>query len=171
MNLDIQSLHSADVSMIPVSEAVTLDQYDTPKGEHFEISNFILPVEFETNPLEIILKCLFEIKKLSGNWDGVGGMRISDQVIKNTILFLIQIPKRLLKNLDEDSITPTPHGTIVIDWYSRDEKSNVSVEMGQLNIGFFLKKNGEFIDYSEGLKFNDYDVPEQIVKAFKSVFS
>lgn len=67
--------------------------------------------------------------------DGFIGDQLTDEVISKADEFLNLIPTYYRKILEINNITVTPHGTIVIDWYTR--KNFVSVEVGKNDIGFF----------------------------------
>lgn len=166
---DIPSPAASKVnSLSRVIEFVTMDKYDSRQEE---IYTYLLPVDFEVNTLENLESFILRLADLKKNWDGRGALSITPKVISNTFQFIKRIPTYYTNFLTEDSFTPTPYGTLVIDWYSEDEQSNLSIEIGETEIGFFVKKNDEYLLLSEGLKFNEYDIPNQIVEAFKQFAS
>ncbi len=167
--VDIPNLYSSGSHALPpVMENLVQDQYDSKKEE---LLLDLSPISFEINPIRIVLDYLMPLFELGENWDGAGALKPSRKAFINTFRFLIQVPKYYVELLDQDSFTPTPYGTVVIDWFNEKENSNLSIEIGASKIGFFVEKSGEFTSFSEGLKFNDYDVPNEIVAAFKETFS
>ena len=110
--------------------------------------------------------------KLTENWDGHGASALNPQTLANARKFIIEsiaTEDILLENLELDNITPTSYGTIVFDW--EIDKNIVSVEIGDTKIGFFT----DFVDdgdniISEGDFFNGRKLPENLKKAFRTLF-
>ncbi|NDP20721.1 MAG: hypothetical protein GZ091_06545 [Paludibacter sp.] len=78
---------------------------------------------------------LAKIYCLRNNWDGKNACEVDLLVYSNTNDFLSKIDSKILDFLNEQSILPTPYGTITLDF----EKNNnlVSIEIGETQIGFF----------------------------------
>ena len=103
--------------------------------------------------LNILENRLNLIKNLEENWDGYGASIISPEVIENTITFLNTLGER--SDIEEDDITPTPYGSIVVDL------PKVSIEIGKKKIGWFslnddlndsMGEDTDFINLPEKLK-------------------
>ncbi|MCB0629215.1 MAG: hypothetical protein R2824_04820 [Saprospiraceae bacterium] len=151
-------------SISKIIDHVSIDQYVMKRGEVYQ---YELMVDYEVNIEERLGDLIEKLKSLDDNWDGRGAVALSPYVVANTVHFIEQIPKRYKDLLEDDSLTPTPYGTIVIDWYSSNNEDNFSVEIGDEEVGFFLKKNDEYIALSEGLKLDEYAIPNQVLEAFK----
>lgn len=105
-----------------------------------------------------------EISVFHENWDGQGAASISETVCKNTYKFLDQILKfRFDTMLSPESITPTPYGTIVLDF--EEEESVISVEIGRTELGYFTEYNRDDLQdiLSDGIETDFRTLPEELV--------
>ncbi len=68
------------------------------------------------------------------NWAGEGTEAVSDIVINNVLNFLIQIGEEYLGHLSQNSVVPTPYGTVNLDW--QNSYGSVSVEIGKSRMAF-----------------------------------
>lgn len=100
-----------------------------------------------------IEKELIGIISLKDNWDGYNGVSPNKNVIHNTRMFLSIVPTRALETLYYDGITPTPHGTIVLDF--ENHRGLVSIEIGDTEIGFFTRFKSGVDSSSDGVDFKD----------------
>jgi hypothetical protein len=76
------------------------------------------------------------IRCLSDNWDGYGAIIPKYKVFQNTYQFLNLLSNDISLSLQPDHISPTPYGTLQLDW--RKGSSLLSVEIGVSKIGFFF---------------------------------
>ena len=83
-------------------------------------------------------------------WDGHDTNPIDVLTRINAIDFLKKIRDRILL-IDSDYIYPTGDGTIVID-FQNDLDDIVSVEVGEMSIGFFTQTEGHISHVGEGLE-------------------
>jgi hypothetical protein len=73
---------------------------------------------------------------LGNNWDGYGGVPISEQAIKHArTLLCTQLYTQAHLALPE--ITPTPNGTLVIEWQGRHGEA--AVEIGNTRVSGVIK--------------------------------
>jgi hypothetical protein len=77
---------------------------------------------------------LNDFAKLPDNWAGEGSTAVSAIVISNARAFLHSIGDDYTLKLDEEGLTPTPHGTINLDWAT--ENGSLSVEIGRTRMAF-----------------------------------
>ena len=89
-------------------------------------------------------------KKYKAGWDGEGSIEIDVLTRVSAIKFLKEIKDRILL-ISEDYIYPTGDGTIVID-FQNELDDLVSVEIGELSIGFFTQTEGQISQIGEGLE-------------------
>ena len=73
---------------------------------------------------------------LDNNWDGYGGSRISEQAIRHArALLYTQLYSHAQLALPE--ITPTPNGTLVIEW--QGQQGEAAVEIGNTRVSGVIK--------------------------------
>jgi len=74
---------------------------------------------------------------LDNNWDGYGGSRISEQAIDHArTLLYTQLYTQAHLALPE--ITPTPNGTLVIEW--QGQHGEAAVEIGNTRVSGVIKR-------------------------------
>lgn len=112
---------------------------------------------------------LQDIANLKDNWDNNGASAPTEFASRGASEFLLFcFGNNYTNNLLVDNIAPTTYGTIVFDWYRGDNL--LSVEIGDSEIGFFSKINGEYGPESDGEQFTPpYIVPKNLVEAFSLV--
>ncbi len=82
------------------------------------------------------LKLLNTFSTLENNWDGYGGARISEQVVDHArTLLCTQLYTQ--SRLAPPEITPTPNGTLVIEWLGC--KGEAAVEIGNTRVSGVIK--------------------------------
>ncbi|CAD5270657.1 MULTISPECIES: hypothetical protein [unclassified Imperialibacter] len=113
----------------------------------------------------IIKSRIISFLSFSDNWDGYGAIKPLHKTIYNSILFATLLPDSLLENLDIDEISPTPYGTIVIDF--KGNGSLISVEIGEDEVGFFSEIFGKEGPKSTGEKINPHEISQDIITVFK----
>ena len=84
---------------------------------------------------------LKEIEALQNDWCEPGSIPPLPQTIKEVKDFLRTLSEEDLANLDEDCITPTPYGSITIE-FSKNLYF-INIEFGKTNAGFFAILPGE----------------------------
>jgi hypothetical protein len=88
--------------------------------------------------------------KHKSGWDGTDSVPIDVLTRLNAINFLKEIRDRILL-ISEEYIYPTGDGTIVID-FQNNLDDLVSVEFGEMSIGFFTQTEGHISHVGEGLE-------------------
>lgn len=88
--------------------------------------------------------------KHEAGWDGPDSVSVDVLTRINAINFLKEIKDRILL-ISEDYIYATGDGTIVID-FQNDLDDLVSVEVGEMSIGFFTQTEGHISHVGEGLE-------------------
>jgi hypothetical protein len=127
---------------------------------------YISPVESSIN-----IETSFKIKSfefLNENWDNYGAARPYEETVQNSLRFLKDLPKKYLQKINQDSISLTPYGTIVIDW--EDNTKNISVEIGINSLGFFANINKENLSSKE-IKIKHNEIPLELAEAFRKFYS
>jgi hypothetical protein len=125
-----------------------------------KLSCFTEPIHFQN-----ILNLEEEITSfaaLKENWDGYGAVAPHERVISNAVKFVNTLPENLFKSVDAET-TPTPYGTIVIDF--RVGKELVSIEVGKSQIGFFSKFNDGNDLLLNGVEFDNNKLPHSLILA------
>lgn len=101
-----------------------------------------------------------ELSQLEDNWDGYGASNLSETVIKNAYKFIDAARLIGYCPSSSDDVTPTPYGTIVLDYSSNT--GVVSVEIGESKIGFFTDFSDGKNHYSKGIPTSFRVVPLRI---------
>jgi hypothetical protein len=86
-----------------------------------------------------------ELSKLRANWDGYGGVPISEYTKYNSMAAL----RGILLSAPHPDITPNPNGTLSFEWET--QRGVAHLEVGQTRMSFYIKSLvGEpiFIDSS-----------------------
>lgn len=106
---------------------------------------------------------LAKIYCLENNWDGKNACALDLLVYSNTNEFLSKIDCKILDFLNEQSILPTPYGTMTLDF----EKNNnlVSIEIGENQIGFFTDFQTEENSSADNIDFPRNKIPEVLKQA------
>lgn len=102
------------------------------KQETEYTTKYTTPIEYNAYKQRIEeLRCLPE------NWDGYNASKIDIETYINSLSFIDCIDTSILNLLSETDITPTPYGTITMNF--RKNENVVSVEIGEKSIGFFTE--------------------------------
>ncbi len=156
-------------AMVPQVNNNSLEykKFDTNFSDLRFIGNsFTNPVEFDhTYSLKERINVFKNFKE---NWDGYNGVQPSSKVIYNSIKFIDCLSSPMLSKLNENYITPTPYGTIVIDF--KESNNVVSVEIGETKIGFFTELEDYDNTIIENKNFNENIFPKELIKAFKQLY-
>ena len=120
-----------------------------------------------TSPKTALKNRISELDNLSDNWDGYDAIAPFKDVVKNSFKFIDCILDEGYL-LNEDDITPTPYGSIVLDF--KTEAGIVSVEIGKSQIGFFTEFTNH-IDYSsDGIETNFKQIPDALKSALELLY-
>ena len=87
--------------------------------------------------LQQIKAKMHTIACLDENWDGYDVTVPSEQTIRNSFKFVESAFKEGFTQLDPEDVYPTPYGSIVVEFKTR-QTGLVTVEIGQEQIGFFI---------------------------------
>ncbi len=128
---------------------------------------FMEPIKFDVRNL--LQTRLYSFGSLERNWDGFGADTPDESTINNSGALLNMLPDTFIQNLDPDDIVLSPYGTIVIDWRRNDQL--LSIEIGTSKVGFFTEfENSKYLSL-EDTTFNTTKLPDEMVNAFKELFS
>lgn len=121
------------------------------------------------DPIHIDIKMdlkekLYSYLVLNHNWDNYGAIKPEEKVIQNCFCFLRKLPERYLSNFSKDDLSITPYGTIVLDW--EDKNKLLSIEIGNDSLGYFTELQGNEDLSSDAIKYNQDEIPTDVVKAF-----
>lgn len=122
------------------------------------------------NDLDVFLieNKLKSFANLIYNWDGYNAIPTNGKVVVNTMQFFKSIPKILQEKILIDHITPTPYGTITLEWTNNE--SFVSIEIGENKIGFFSELPNGTAPQLESKNFNPNLIPDELVAAFEELY-
>ena len=114
-----------------------------------------------------IYKRIAEINELRDNWDGYGAATISPRIIDTILQFLQVLPAKYAMKLDEDSLTPTPYGTLVVNW--EVDRDIISLEIGEESAAYFSEIKAYYI--SEDYIYNiGVEVPTSILNLLEKLY-
>lgn len=149
-----------------------------PLAISVSVSETILDIDEKTHYLTVPIKFdnlamseskLNSFKLLATNWDGYGASSIDEITIINSKKFLGALPEHVVDNVDLDDITPTPYGTIVIDWRNSLGEM-VSTEIGKNTFGFFSEFSDNESPKVDSVNFNENSIPRELFAAFHKLF-
>lgn len=142
-----------------------IDDYDSIESQLFS-PVFCSPIRLDSQ--REIVDIIASFASLKDNWDGNNAVALKDQVLINAKRFINSLPEIILKDIDTDNITPTPYGSLVLDW---DINGDVlSVEIGDRKIGFFTDfSDGNNLE-SNGTFFNQNSLPVELLNAFDKLY-
>lgn len=104
---------------------------------------------------------------LGFNWDGYHGVPPTRSVV-NAIQFYRFLPRILQERILTDHISPTPYGTITLEWANGD--FFISIEIGENKIGFFSELPDGTSPKLESKEFNENHIPNELVDAFEVLY-
>lgn len=97
---------------------------------------------------------------LENNWDGYGASCLDERVAKNAFKFIDAAHSCGYFPSNDDDVTLTPYGSIVIDYTS--DAGLVSVEIGLKKIGYFTDFENGKNHHSKGMLTSFRTVPQRI---------
>lgn len=143
----------------PIAIEYIIQDSSLKKPEYARTFDF-LKGHVATATVPSIKNKICELSQLEENWDGYGACNLSETVIKNAYKFVDAARSLGHCPLSAEDVTPTPYGTIVIDYSS--EAGLVSIEIGESKIGYFT----DFLDghnhSSKGIPTSFKIVPSRI---------
>jgi len=86
-----------------------------------------------------LVEIINEISQLEENWDGYGALKISQSVIRNTLLIIESI--RLFPQFLDPSITPLANGTISLEWETN--QGVAYLEIGSHRFSGYIKSDNQ----------------------------
>lgn len=128
----------------------------------------IISMPIKTNPVAVLENKIHSIKSLQNNWDGYGADVPDEKVILNSLSFLNKLPEAIQTEVKPDKILATPYGTIVFD-IERD-KSLISIEIGENNIGFFSEFSDDENFSVDKIVYNENHLPSELLAAFQKLY-
>ncbi len=131
-------------------------------------NNYTTPV-VECSVVDSMLLKVSEFESLPANWDGHDAMPISGKVVFNANMFLKKLPGYYSDKLNIEDITPTPYGTIVMDWYN-DAEELISIEIGKTKVGYFTEFHDSNNPFSEGIEFKSTSIPEELISLLRRLY-
>ncbi|MFN0034731.1 MAG: hypothetical protein ACKVUS_06685 [Saprospiraceae bacterium] len=133
------------------------------------ISKYALDHSSKMVKVRAITNRIEAIHRLQNNWDGYGAITPTHKVFQNTYLFLNLLPIDISLTLLPDNISPTPYGTLQLDW----QKNNalLSVEIGTSKIAFFSEFPDQSNPRSDGYLFNGTKIALDLVQAINRFFA
>jgi hypothetical protein len=147
-------------------EAVVKDSF-IAKQEELQVYTEPISSPLKKYTTDFLFSHLAELLSLEGNWSGPGSVGPSEEAVVRAAFFLqVLAPEKSQLYLKKDDISPTPYGTIVVDWRNFKKNILLSIEIGDSEIGYYLKENGKLVQFSEGASFG---VNSHVVKSIVSI--
>jgi len=115
----------------------------------------------------LLCKHLQSFLNLTDNWDGYGAVPPSEQAIDEVTRLLNNLPSQWALRLHSDGLTPTPYGTITLDWAVGADY--VNVEVGD-NQWAYTAEIGEELLSSPNTVFPNATLQQQIVQVLQALF-
>ncbi len=109
-----------------------------------------------------IQNAILDFEDLLDNWDGLGAYAPSGSTIHNALRFIELLPDKIVELIEQDDITCTSHGTVVIDIGNRDK--TLSVEIGDHSLGYFYESSDRILLKKENQIFNQYYLSDELGK-------
>ncbi|MCD8206804.1 MAG: hypothetical protein LUD72_02595 [Bacteroidales bacterium] len=109
---------------------------------------------------------LNDIKELGENWDSYGACPPLEGVVDNAVKLHSLIDLKYCRLRERVSLSPTPYGTVVMEYSSSDgQRDVVSIEVGQHSVGWFvegLNKETHHGNMSEGVETDFSAIPSSL---------
>ncbi len=158
----------ADLASIPPVEIIASahNREDLAMGEKM-FYFYMFPVKIDN--LYMLESRLNSFKLLSHNWDGYGATTVDNLAIVNSLKFLQALPEHLIETVNSDDITPTPYGTIVIEW-GNIKGELISTEVGNQSFGFYTEFKDSYSPKIDQVPFNENSLPVALFSAFKKLY-
>lgn len=94
-------------------------------------------------------RLLNDLARLPDNWDGYGGSPIPAETATNAMQFLYGVSWLLGAHaVSAPDITPNPHGTLSLEWFS--ESAEAYLEVGCTQFSFYIDRNGRSPLFKKG---------------------
>lgn len=150
------SIHSynvpTEVLEEPVKDAYVADVTEFQKPFESLSSSEIYTKKFDSR--------LRTILSLEDNWDGENAVAIDPQIIDHTESLLENLNDFNLNKIDEESILPTPYGTIIIE--VTQSNTDIIIEIGSEEISYYVENSSQHSYTEDSFSTNDI-FPENFV--------
>ena len=105
----------------------------------------------------LLCKHVEELAELADDWDGYGGTGPSVQTVGNVHRLLTELSPDAVQRLHQESLTPTPYGTITLEWEAAPDRF-LRVEMGDTEWAYFYEYDDEHGDSGGNVPYPDAGV-------------
>lgn len=95
--------------------------------------------------VSLLRKQVKQFLTLTDNWDGYGAVAPSQEAINNVVNLMSRLPDEWVLCLHQDDLTPSPYGTISLEWAKGDDY--VSVEVGDALWAFTAEIAGSVMSH------------------------
>jgi hypothetical protein len=142
-------------------------------GTRSVMDNEVYLKSLYTQPVEAdySIELLNKISKfhcLKDNWDGYGAVPPSEAAIQNVVRMVEILPEMFATKLNKDDITPTPYGTILVEWV--DEQNSLTLEIGDEKIGLVSDFGNSPQIVTDGELFNGEELPNKLIPELFKLF-
>ena len=110
-------------------------------GQTTQQSPDYYPTSVHGHHVGLLCKHVHGFAALGDDWDGYGAVPPSAEAIGNVMDLLNALPGEWAMQLHQDDLTPSPYGTITLEWAR--EQDYVSVEVGDTSWAFTAEIGGE----------------------------
>ncbi|MCI1187892.1 hypothetical protein MON38_10710 [Hymenobacter sp. DH14] len=93
-----------------------------------------------THHVGLLCQQVTRFSALAENWDGYGAVAPSAAAVGNVIDLINRLPYAWTSSLSIDGLTPTPYGTVTLEWTRGDDY--LSVEVGDEDWSFIAEVKG-----------------------------
>ena len=118
--------------------------------------------------LGLLCQHLQSFEALGNNWDGHGAVPPSAQAVGHAMTLLNELPGEWVLRLHTDDLTPTPYGTLTLEWATGPEY--VSLEIGDDQWAYTAEVGGE-LHRSPNIAYADAAVQYTVSQALQALFS
>jgi hypothetical protein len=113
---------------------------------------------------------LGHIARLEDGWCGPA-TEAPQACLANALWILTQLPPQTTRHLRPEDITPTPYGSIILEW-ERDSVEKLSLEIGVTAANYYYQRRNQPLTGQNGLALNNFSEWKQdIIQKVADLFA
>lgn len=130
-----------------------------------EFNKQVIDNQYE-KAMDEIREMILSSNALSNNWDGFGAVPVGVHSANKAIALLDFLSPAAIKQIDD--CFPESNGTISLKWKNQYSE-RVSVNIGSTHMSYYVKLNGEEIEYFSSVEINKQS-GQELSRKIESVF-
>lgn len=124
-------------------------------------------VSLRHHQVGLLCQHLHSFEQLGDNWDGYGAVPPSTQALRNAMELLNGLAGEWVLRLHPDDLTPTPYGTITLEWATATDY--VSVEVGDAQWACTAELAGE-LQSSPNAEYPNASLRQRVEQVLQALF-